>query len=847
MKFGFIAHPTSIGLKRYIKMLDLLDRSSRDLQTGYRRDIWNHRNLVPFIDFCRIRSCTGASCEGIVHYMPLTAEEMLSTPKQVQQRIFYGIESLQQQGAQLVGLGGVTSIIGRRGLVTAERASVPVTSGNSLTAYAGYIILQQVFERLRLDPADARVAIVGYPGSICLALARLLLQLGCPLDMVHRGSAGNGQLLKHLPERWRHRVTLLDSMEVAYERNRLFAAATSSGGVIDVSRLLPGSIVVDIALPRDAERPATPRTDVLVLDGGCVTASPATKLGGESMNFAIKQQINGCLAETMVLALEGRAECFSIGRELPPEKVLEIGKIAEHHGFQAFPLASFGERINIELINGLRRFHQQNDKTSVPGFTTADPAAQKSGSGEVRRTQTLQRFRSYINPMLADFLQMQRCDKVFVHADGCTLTDTDGQRFLDMVSGYGCLNLGHNPQVVTQAIQKYMADMGPNFVQYVSLPEETSKLAERLCAATPGSFERVFFSNSGTEAVEAALKLAKAANRRSRFVFTNNSYHGKTLGALSVTGREKHQKHFRPLLPGCTGVPFGDLEALHRELEQGDVCAFIVEPIQGEGGVYVPPEGYLKGAQEICRSTGTLLIVDEIQTGLGRTGRLFACEWEGVEPDIMALSKSLSGGLIPVGATLSSAALWDAAYASTGRFLMHTSTFGGCNLAGVAGLAALEGIVAQELPARAEQMGNYFKAELQQAVKDYPFIKEIRGRGLMLGIQFNNDFGGAVEACAREFGTRLPGDWHLAYRFFPDEVHEHLAAAMNKMEESLSEMFCMRFVTKLSNDHRILTFVTANSSTVIRIQPPLIISKEEVDHFVTSFAIVCEEMSTFLN
>lgn len=847
MKFGFIAHPTSTGLKRYVKMLDLLDRNSQDLQVGYRRDIWSRRNLVPFVDFCRIQSPTGASCEGVVHYLPLTAKEMLASPREVQQRILDGIASLQEHNVELVGLGGFTSIVGKRGLVTADRAGVPVTSGNSLTTYAGYTVLRQVLERLQLDPSETRVAIIGYPGSICLALSKLLLQLGCDLDLVHSGSADDEQLLEHLPEQWHDRVTLLDSIDSAYNRNKLFAAATSSGGVIDVSRLQPGSIVVDIALPRDASQPRTPRTDILVLDGGCVTASRETKLGGESMNMAIKQQINGCLAETMVLTLEERAESFSIGRELAPEKVLEIGEIAEGHGFSVSPLASFGERINVELINGLRRFHCQPGETAIPGFTPADLAGSENYVGETRRTQTVQRFRSYINPMLADFLQMQRCDKVFERAEKCTLTDTGGEKFLDMVSGYGCLNLGHNPRVVAEAIQEHMAKMGPNFVQYVSLPEETSRLAERLCSVAPGSFERVFFSNSGTEAVEAALKLAKAANQRPRLVFTDNSYHGKTLGALSVTGREKHQKHFRPLLPGCTSVPFGDIEALRRELEQGDVSAFIVEPIQGEGGVQLPPEGYLKSVQKVCHDTKTLMIVDEIQTGLGRTGRLFACEWEEVEPDILVLSKSLSGGLIPIGATLSSAQVWDTAYASTGRFLLHTSTFGGCNLAGVAGLAALDNIIEQQLPARAEDMGSYFKSELQKAVQNYPFIKEIRGRGLMLGIQFDNDFSGAVEACAHEFGTRLPGDWHLAYRFFPDEVREHLAAAAGKMEESLMEMFCMRFVTKLSNDHHILTFVTANSSTVIRIQPPLIISKEEIDHFVESFASVCKDMSTFLN
>ncbi|NHZ38069.1 aminotransferase class III-fold pyridoxal phosphate-dependent enzyme [Massilia rubra] len=837
MKFGFIAHPTSVGLKRYVKMLDLLQRQSKDLQSGYQRDLWRRENMVPFVDFGQIRSAAGATCEGIVHYLPLTADEMLASAREVQERIFEGIDTLGKQGAHLVGLGGFTSIIGKRGLVTAERASLPVTSGNSLTTYAAYKALLQVFEWLQLRPQEAQVAIVGYPGSICLALAKLLLAQGCRLDLLYRsGSASREELLEHLPSRWHAQVTLRDSIDDCYANNRIFASATSSGDVIDEARLLPGSIVVDIALPRDAVRSAPPRTDTLVIDGGCMTASPQVKLGGESLNMAIKQQINGCLTETMVLALEGRAECFSIGRTLEPEKVLEIGALAERHGFYAFPLASWGERINEKIISGLARYHRRQE--SAPA---------QADDGEQRRTQTLQRYRSHINPMLADFLGMQRCDHVFDRAEQCTLTDTEGRQFLDMVSGYGCLNLGHNPRIVTDAIRKFLTDSTPNFVQYVSLPQETSKLAERLCAIAPGELERVFFSNSGTEAVEAALKLARAATGRTRFVYAENSYHGKTLGALSVTGREKHKKHFRPLVPGCVGVAFGDLEALRSELMSEEVAAYIVEPIQGEGGVKLPPAGYLAAAQEICRQTGTLMIVDEIQTGLGRTGRMFASEWEGLEPDIMVLAKSLSGGLIPIGATLSTAQVWDAAYGTMGRFLLHTSTFGGCNIAAVAGLAALDGLHQQGLAERADELGTYFKAELEKATEHYPFIAEVRGRGLMLGIELDNDFAGAVEACAREFGTRLPGDWHLTYRFFPDEVKQHLAAAMSKMEESLAEMFCMRFVTKLSNDHGILTFVTANSSTVIRIQPPLVISREEIDHFVRSFATVCEEMSTFLN
>ncbi|MGI0117431.1 aminotransferase class III-fold pyridoxal phosphate-dependent enzyme [Zooshikella sp. RANM57] len=839
MKFGFIAHPTSTSLKRYVKMLDILQRTSRDLEIGYHREIWQRENLIPFIDFCRIKSINGASCEGVIHYLPLTAEEMLSSARTVQKRVLNGIEKLHEEGAELVGLGGFTSIVGKRGIETANQSNIPVTSGNSLTTYAAYKAFCQIFDWLEIHPENTQVAIIGYPGSICLALSKLLLDLGCKLDLVHSGSEkSKEELLKHLPDKYHDQVNLVSNIEACYQRNQLFAAATSSGGIIDPARLQAGSIVVDIALPHDVIRAGADRNDVLLLEGGCVTAARQVKFGGESLNIALKQQINGCLAETIVLTLEQRNECFSIGRYLEKEKVLEIGAIAERHGFHAYPFASFGERVEKDRVINLRRYYHR--ESSAAHYTIEQ-------SEISRREKALQRYRNHINPMMADFLHMQRCDQVFDTAKGCTLINTNGDKFLDMVSGYGCLNLGHNPDIVVKALQDFLGNSTANFIQYVSVPQQTALLAEKLCEIAPGNMERVFFSNSGTEAVEAALKLAKAATGKSRFIYAKNSYHGKTLGALSVTGREKHRKHFIPLIPGCESVPFGDIDALKNVLESGDVAAFIVEPIQGEGGVYTPPEGYLTRVQQLCNDAGCLLIVDEIQTGLGRTGRMFACEWEGIKPDILVLAKSLSGGLIPIGATLSSRQIWDAAYGTTGRFLLHTSTFGGCNIAAVAGLAVLEGIFQNKLYDNAEKLGQYFKNELIRVTKDYPFIGEVRGQGLMIGIQFANEFEGAIEACAREFGTRLPGDWHLTYRFFPDEVREHLSAAIDKMEESLAEMFCMRFVSKLNNDHQILTFVTANSSTVIRIQPPLVISKQEVDYFIASFSMVCEEMSTFLN
>ncbi|SJN54151.1 Putrescine aminotransferase [Vibrio gazogenes] len=358
---------------------------------------------------------------------------------------------------------------------------------------------------------------------------------------------------------------------------------------------------------------------------------------------------------------------------------------------------------------------------------------------------------------------------------------------------------------------------------------------------------RVFFSNSGTEAVEAAIKIAKASTGKPGIAYINNSYHGKTLGALSLTGRDKHRRYFQPLLESMVEVPFADPEALEAAIRRDDVGALILEPIQGEGGVHLFPEGYLQRAQQLCRETGTLLMVDEVQTGLARTGKLFACEWDNLEPDVMILSKSLSGGLVPIGATLCRADIWQQAYGTADRFLVHSSTFGGGNVASVVALNALRELVAQDLPARANRSGQYLKQALEEIAAQYPFIKEIRGRGLMLGIQFEQSFAGAVAASAREFATRLPGDWHTMWKFLPDPVREHLQIAMTRMEQSLGEMFCMKFVTKLCLDHNILTFITANSSTVIRIQPPLIIEQEEMERFVTAFADVCEELSTFMD
>ena len=271
--------------------------------------------------------------------------------------------------------------------------------------------------------------------------------------------------------------------------------------------------------------------------------------------------------------------------------------------------------------------------------------------------ENIKRYRDYINPGLVKLLNLIKINKKFNRAEGFYIWDEQGNRYLDFLGGYGALNFGHNNREFIEAITEFLCFNYPNILQ-ISLNGLTSALSMNLAAITPGKLEKAFFCNSGAEAVEGALKIARKATGRKKIIYTENSFHGKTFGALSVTGRAKYQKPFEPLLPDCKDVPYGEIAPLESILEKKDAAAFIVEPIQGEGGMNVPPEGYLKKAEELCRYYGTLLIVDEIQTGFGRTGNNFACEYEKIEPDIMTIAKSLGGGLIPAAAYLSTNEVW---------------------------------------------------------------------------------------------------------------------------------------------------------------------------------------------
>src|SRR3954468_15182536 len=325
-------------------------------------------------------------------------------------------------------------------------------------------------------------------------------------------------------------------------------------------------------------------------------------------------------------------------------------------------------------------------------------------------------------------------DRVFTRAEGAHYWDTDGNRYLDFLSGFGVAAVGRNHPVVRRALHDVLdADLA-DMLQF-DLPLLPGLVAEKLLALAPG-MDRIYFCNSGSEAVEAALKFARCATSRPRIVYCSHAYHGLTTGALSVNGAKEFRKGFDPLLPD-TAVPFGDLDALEKQLKRGDVAAFLVEPIQGKG-VHIPPPGYLRAARELLHKYGALLICDEVQTGIGRTGRFFAYEHDDVQPDIITVAKALSGGYVPVGATMAREGIFEKVFSTLDRVFVHASTFMGNQLAMTAALATLSVLDDEQLVANAERRGEELLAGLRSIAADHSIIADIRGRGLMIAIEFGS-------------------------------------------------------------------------------------------------------------
>jgi acetylornithine/succinyldiaminopimelate/putrescine aminotransferase len=412
----------------------------------------------------------------------------------------------------------------------------------------------------------------------------------------------------------------------------------------------------------------------------------------------------------------------------------------------------------------------------------------------------------YLNPQTPRVLHAIGFDKIYDRAEGACLFDSEGGRYLDFLAGFGVFGVGRNHPVVRQALHDVLERGGADMVQ-MDTPLLAGLLAERLLAKAPG-LDRVYFCNSGTEAVEAALKFARAATGRTRILYCDHAFHGLTAGSLSVNGSEDFRDGFEPLLPD-TRIAFGDLAALQREVRRGDVAALIIEPIQGKG-VHIPPPGFLAAAERALHEAGALLICDEVQTGIGRTGRFFAYDHENVDPDIVTVAKALSGGFVPVGATLAKDWIFAKVYSSMDRVLVHDSTFG-CNaLAMAAGLASLAVVDDEGLVDNAARTGAALQAGLEAMVDHYEFLSEVRGRGLIIGIEF-----------AKPRSLRLRSGWSM-------------------LQAARRGLFAQMIVLPLFQRHRILTQVAGDHMEVIKLLPPLIIGDAEVQWFLEGFADVMD-------
>ena len=353
--------------------------------------------------------------------------------------------------------------------------------------------------------------------------------------------------------------------------------------------------------------------------------------------------------------------------------------------------------------------------------------------------ETIEKYEKYLNPSVARLFRFMGLASVEAKAEGWIITDSDGREFIDCLGGYGMFCLGHRHPKVVEAV-KGALDTIPMCGE-ILFNRPMADLAERLAEITPGNLQYSFFVNSGTEAVEGALKIARLATGRKKYIAAQNAFHGKTYGSLTATGRDLFRKPFEPLLQNFTHVEFGNIASLEVAMDT-DTAAVILEPIQGEGGIIVPTDGYLTAVRALCDKYGVLLIADEVQTGIGRTGKWFGVDHEGVTPDIMALAKALGGGIMPIGSFTATPEVWAGLIESP---FLHTSTFGGNQMACVAGLATLKVIEEEDLLNRSAVSGAYLKKGLEEIQKDYPLvIKEVRGRGMMIGIELTKEGAGGM-------------------------------------------------------------------------------------------------------
>ncbi len=422
------------------------------------------------------------------------------------------------------------------------------------------------------------------------------------------------------------------------------------------------------------------------------------------------------------------------------------------------------------------------------------------------------RYERYVNPAFVRLLGTFGYGRVFVRAKGSRLWDDAGREYIDLLAGFGAVNLGHNPPELLEKLRAHLDGDAVNLL-HVGPQPHAADLAERLAKVLPEPLEVTLLSNSGGEAVEAAIKLARAATRRSAIVYARGGFHGTGLGPLSVMGHARLRRDFEPLVPDCHEVPFGDALALEQELRASKVAGVLLEPVQAEAGVVLPPAGYLEQVAALCRRHGALLMLDEVQTGLGRTGKLFAFERHAVVPDVLILGKSLGGSLVPISATVTSRELQQRAYGTAQKFDLHGTTYSGNALCSAVALATLELTLGQELPDRAAALGERFTSRLRRRISGHPLVRDVRGQGLLIGVELG------------------PTDRGLLQKLFPG-----LVAAIS--EKVFGQWLAVRLL-----EQGFICQPASQQWNVLRIEPPLTISEAELDAAEDAIASTLAEYS----
>lgn len=422
---------------------------------------------------------------------------------------------------------------------------------------------------------------------------------------------------------------------------------------------------------------------------------------------------------------------------------------------------------------------------------------------EANRERAFDLHAEHINPAFVKMLRTIGFNKGYVRGQGPYLWDKDGNKYLDLLTGWGVFALGRNHPKIKAILKELLDFDAPNLVR-MDCSVLSGLVAEKLTKITGGDLSRVFFNNSGTETVETAIKFARCFTGRQGIIYCDHAFHGLTTGSLSINGAQFFRERFGELAPGTVSVPFNDLAALEQALSTRKAAAFILEPIQGKS-CEVVADGYLVEARKLCDKHGTLLILDEVQSGLGRSGKWFCYQHWNVEPDIVCTAKALSGGYVPVGAVITRPKIMDCVFSGMERCVVHSNTFGQNDMAMAAAWASLQVIEEEKLCENAAAMGEYAMTRLREIGRDCPFVSAVRGKGLMFGIDFARP----------ESSLKLKLAW--------DTLHKLNFGVFGQM-----------IIIPLLQKHKILTQVAGYHTEVIKFLPPMVVTKEDMDWFLNA-------------